>query len=92
MANRYSEEFKEEAVRLVIEERMLPAQVSRDLGISSTSINRWVKQVQIDQGKKGGMTTSEREEIRQLRKEVRTLKMEREILKKAAAFFAKEIL
>ena len=92
MPKQYSDEFKEEAVQLVLSEGMSPVQVSRDLGVSLTSINRWVKQVQINQGQKDGLSTSEREEIRQLRKEVRTLKMEREILKKAAAFFAKETL
>jgi transposase-like protein len=94
MAKRYSQEFKAEAVRLILEENMTQAQVSRDLGVSETSIGRWLAQAEIDAGRgpAGALTTEERAELRELRRENRRLRMEREILKKAAAFFAKESL
>ena len=89
----YSAEFRAEAVRLVLEENLTRARVASDLGIPESSVSRWVKQAQIDagQGKSGELTTDERSELARLRREVRILKQEREILKKAAAFFAKEM-
>jgi transposase len=65
-------------------------QVARDLGISSQTLYVWIKQADVDAGKREGLTTDEREELRRLRRENRTLLQEREILKKAAAFFARE--
>ena len=89
---RFSPEFKLEAVKLVQEGSVSIAQAARDLGIYETSLRRWIKQYEIDQGQgpAGALTTAEKEELRRLRREVRTLRMEREILKKATAFFAKE--
>ena len=88
---RYPPEFKREAVRLV---RSSPnrsvAQIAKELGVSDNSLHSWVKQTEIDQGEREGLTTEEREELRKLRKEVRILRQEREILRKAAAFFARE--
>ena len=94
MPKQFKPEFRAEAVRLVLEEGRTHAQVARELDVSETSIGRWVSQARIDrgQGPAGALTTEEREELRQLRKENRRLKIEREILKKAAAFFAKETL
>ena len=94
MAKRYPPEFKAEAVRLIQEEDMTQAQVSRDLGVSETSLSRWLARAEVDAGRgpKGALTTDERAELRNLRRENRRLRMEREILKKAAAFFAKESL
>ena len=88
----FSEEFKLEAVRLVKEGDVKVAQASRDLGIYETSLRRWINQYEADHGEgpAGALTTKEKEELRRLRREVRTLKMEREVLKKATAFFAKE--
>ena len=82
----YSAEFRAEAVRLVLEENLTRARVASDLGIPESSVSRWVKQAQIDagQGKSGELTTDERSELARLRREVRILKQEREILKKAA--------
>lgn len=64
--------------------------VARDLGVSVETLRAWVKQDDVDGGRRDGLTTEEREELRQLRRENRLLKMERDVLKKAAVFFAKE--
>jgi len=92
-ANRkaYPREFRQEAVRLVRESGKPIKQVARDLGVSYESLRQWLKQVDLDAGRRtDGLTTEEREELRRLRRENRILQEEREILKKAAAFFAKE--
>jgi len=65
-------------------------QVARDLDLTENSLRHWVKQAEIDEGKREGLTTDEKAEIRRLRKELRKVTMERDFLKKAAAFFAKE--
>jgi len=86
----YPEEFRREAIELVrLNEKPL-VQIAKDLGVSDMTLRNWVKQADVDAGKRAGLTTEEREELRALRRENRTLRMEREILKKAAAFFAKE--
>jgi transposase len=88
---RYTPEFKAEAVRLVRSATDKPAsQVARELGVSDNALRSWVKQAQIDQGELDGLTTEEREELRRLRKENKVLRQEREILKKATVFFARE--
>ena len=88
----FTAEFKAGAVRLVVEEGKPAAQVCRDLDLTHSALCGWVRQAKTDSGKgaKGALTTSEREEIARLRKENRELRMERELLKKWAAFFAKE--
>ena len=86
----YAPEFRAEAVRLVRSGGLSQSQVSRDLGVSTFTLRNWLRQTEIDAGEREGLTTDEREELRRLRKENRVLREEREILKKAAAFFARE--
>lgn len=87
----YTSEFRAETVRLVRESERPRAQIARELGITSETIRQWVKQADIDEGRRDdGLTTAEREEVSHLRKRVRVLEQERDILKKAAAFFAQE--
>jgi transposase len=89
---KYTPEQKADAVRMVREVGNL-AQVARDLELTESSLRNWVKQAEIDEGRgpEGALTTEEREELRRLRREVRTLEMERDFAKKAAAFFAKDL-
>lgn len=86
----YPPQFRSEAVRLVRESGRKLKEIAQDLGVSSESLRNWVRQSEIDAGEREGLTTAEREELQRLRRENRILREEREILKKAAAFFAKE--
>ena len=87
----YPPEFRAEAVRLVREGGRNSEQLARDLGCTAQSIRTWVQRADLDEGRRGdGLTSAEREELRSLRAEVRVLKMERDLLKKAAAFFARD--
>lgn len=89
---KHTDEFRAGAVRLVLEEGKTVAEVARDLDVHRSLLSTWVRRARIDAGKgpKGALTSSEREELAQLKKEIRTLRMERELLKKWAAFFARE--
>ena len=88
----FTPEFRAEAVRLVRESGRPVGQLARELGLWETVLRRWVHQAGIDAGggPPGALTTAEREELTRLRRENRTLQMERDILKKATAFFARE--
>src|SRR3954462_9817300 len=86
----YSLEFRREAVRLLRTSGRSIPQLAAELGCSTQSLRNWSRQVDVDEGKAEGLTSDEREELRRLRREVRTLTEEREILKKAAASFAKQ--
>ena len=89
----YTKEFKEDAVRLVTEQGYNRSEAARNLGIDRGMLGRWIKELE-DDGSEAfrghGKLTTDQEELRRLREENRRLKLEREILKKAAAFFAKE--
>ena len=86
----YSDEFKREAVKLLrAGDRSVP-QLAKELGVSEGSLRNWSTQLDVDEGKTEGLSSPEREELKRLRRENRILAEEREILKKAAAFFAKE--
>jgi transposase len=87
----FSDEFKAGAVRLVLDEGKTVAQVARDIDLTPSALAGWVEQARADRSKgKTGLTTEERVELAKLRKENRELRQERDLLKKAAAFFAKE--
>ncbi len=87
----FTDEFKAGAVRLVLDEGKTVAQVARDLDLTASALGGWVKQARADRdGGKSGLTTEEKAELAALRKENRQLRVERDILRKAAAFFAKE--
>lgn len=91
MSNKYTLEFKQEAVKLVTEQGYTQAEAGRSLGISSKNINRWILEgVKSTANKLKENLSPEQQEIQRLRKENDRLKMEKEILKKAAAFFANE--
>jgi transposase len=88
---KFSQEFKEQAARLVLDEGKSMAAVARELDLVPTALREWVEHARADRtGGKTGLTTAEREELARLRKEVRILAEERDILKKATAFFAKQ--
>jgi transposase len=86
----YPAAFRAEAVQLVQANGRSLTQVAKDLGVHHDTLRGWVKQAAIDEGRRGGLTTEERTELARLRREVRVLKEEKEILRKAAAFFAAE--
>ena len=88
----FSEEFRAGAVRLVLEEGKSAGAVARDLDLTESALRSWVNRAQAERtkGKVGGLTLAEREELARLRKENRHLRLERDVLKNAAVFFAKE--
>jgi transposase len=88
---RFDDEFKAQGVRLVLDEGKSVTAVARDLDLARTALHNWVKQAQADRSKgRTGLTSAEREELIRLRKALRIAEEERDILKKATAFFAKQ--
>jgi len=86
----FSPEFKAETIELIRSSRRSIPDVCRDLDLNETTVRNWMRQARIDAGEAEGLTTDERDELRRLRAENRTLRMERDLMKKAAAFFAKD--
>ena len=83
-------EFRQRAVELARLREKPVAQIATDLGISDSCLRNWMAQADIDEGRREGLSSREREELIELRREARTLKLENEILKRAAAYFARE--
>ena len=90
MARIYPAEFRRDAVALVRSSDKTVTQIAKEIGLNRETLRLWVKQDRIDQGEAEGLTTSEQQELRRLRREIAELRMERDLLVKAAAFFAKE--
>jgi len=86
----FTPEFKADVVDLVRQEGNTAASVARDLDLTETAVRSWVRQADIDDGQRDGLTSSERAELARLRRENRVLREERDILKRATAFFARE--
>ena len=87
----FSDEFKEGAVRLVLDEGKTVGAVARELDLTASALGGWVRQARADRTKgKSGLMQEEREELTRLRKENRELRLERDLLKKVSALFAKD--
>jgi transposase len=86
----FTPEFRAEVVALCMKGDRSVGEVARDLDLTETSVRNWVRQAEIDAGGREGLTTEERQEMARLRKEVRVLREERDILKRAVSFFARE--
>jgi len=86
----FTDEYKTEVVQLCCTSGKSIAEVARDLGLGETAVRRWVAQAEIDAGRRPGLTTEEHAELVALRKENRVLREERDILRRATVFFAKE--
>lgn len=88
---RFTDEFKEGAVRLVLDEGKTVGAVARELDLTASALSLWVRQARAERTKgKSGLMKEEREELTRLRKEVRELRLERDLLKKVSALFAKD--
>jgi transposase-like protein len=86
----YPAEFKRRAIELATQPDAKVAEVARDLGIAESGLRRWIAQAAVDEGRAEGLSTAEKRELVELRRRTRVLEMENEILKRAAAYFAKE--
>ena len=92
MPKHFPKEFKDDVVRVARGGKFSHEEVAHDFQISTSSLKRWLHQADVDDGLKGGLTTTEQEEVVQLRRDVRRLSMENEILRRAAAYFASDAL
>ncbi len=86
----FAPEYKAEVVQLCRAGDRSIGQVAKDMGLGESVVRRWVNQADIDEGRRDGLTTAERDELTRLRKENRMLREDRDILRRATAFFAKE--
>jgi transposase len=92
MPRRYPDEFRQRAIELARSGDKPVAHIAADLGIATSCLRRWMKEDDIDGGRREGLSTDERAELVALRRDLRTARMENEILRRAAAYFAKETL
>jgi transposase len=92
MPKKFPPEFKRDVVAVARRGDLSVAEVAIDFGVAEETVRRWMRQADIDDGIKDGLTTAEQAEIVQLRREKRRLEMENEILRRAAAYFAKDAL
>ncbi len=88
---RYPKEFRRDAAALVIDQNRTVADVARELGVVEQTLGNWVRQERVDRGEREGLSTEEREEMARLRREVKRLTMERDLLKRSVAFWVKEL-
>lgn len=86
----FTAEFKRDAVAMVLDDERSIAEVAKALGIGETNLGNWVRQARIDRGERAGVTSTERAELVELRRENARLRMERDLLKRATAFWVKE--
>ncbi len=87
---RYPREFRRDVATLVIDQGRSAAEVAREMGLVEQTVASWVRQERVDRGEREGLSTEEREELVKLRREVKRLSTERELLKRAVAFWVKE--
>lgn len=92
MPQKFSEEFKSEAIKLVKQQGLSVSQVASDLNVGKSTLEKWIKQLGNSSSGQESLSESEKEELKRLRKEVHTLRMERDILKKATAYFSKDMI
>jgi len=88
---RYPKEFRRDAASLVIDQHRTVADVAKELGVVAQTLGNWVRQERIDRGEREGLSTEEREEMARLRREVKRLTTERDLLKRSVAFWVKEL-
>jgi transposase len=91
MPNSYPAEFRADVVRVARKRESTLAQIAKDFGISDATLSNWLKRADVEDGVKPGVTSAEAAELRELKKRNRTLEQENEILRRAAAYFAKEL-
>jgi transposase len=87
---KFTKEFKAETVALIRRSGKSIAEVCREMGLPESSVHRWLAQDDIDRGQRDGLTTAERDELAPLRRELRVVREERDVLAKAIAFFTKD--
>jgi transposase len=87
---RYPREFRRDVAALVIDQRRTVAEVARELDLVEQTVSNWVRQERVDRGEREGLSTEDREEMTRLRREVKRLTMERDLLKRSVAFWVKE--